>query len=155
MFRKSIMESLEPTPVQPRILQTCDNEFSSDEACAFPSDSDESNEALSPRSAASTSFARLFGLDVRAAVLAIIVDLMVFAGDTLSVETLVPLGIGVAAVLGFIVYKIQRKWYGDDHESAFIKAMVIGLLTAIPMPLTPLIAIPSGIAGVVKAIRRK
>ena len=62
------------------------------------------------------------------------------------------LGITVAAALGFIVYKIQRKWYNDDHDSAMIKALIVGLLTAIPVPLTPLVAIPAGIIGIVKAI---
>lgn len=110
--------------------------------------------ALSPRTAASQGLTRMFGLDARSAVLAVLVDLMVFAGDTFSLETLVPLGIAVAAVLGFIVYKIQRK-ANDDHDSALIKAMIIGLLTAIPVPLTPFVAVPGGIVGIVSAIRRK
>jgi hypothetical protein len=104
---------------------------------------------LSPHTAASRGLARMFGLDARAAVLAVLVDLMVFAGDTFSLETLVPLGIAVAAVLGFIVYKIQRKYQNDDHDAAMIKAMIVVLLTAIPVPLTPLIAIPGGIIGLV------
>jgi hypothetical protein len=108
-----------------------------------------------PQVAASRGLAQMFGLDIRAAFLAVLVDLMVFAGDTFSLETLLPLGIGVAAVLGFIVYRIQRKWYNDDHESALIKAMIIALLTAIPVPITPLIAIPGGIFGIVNAVRRK
>src|ERR1700733_1891029 len=78
--------------------------------------------------APSRGLAAMFGLDVRASMLAVLVDLMVFAGDTFSLETLLPLGIGVAAVLGVIVYKIQRKWSDDDHESALIKALTIGLL---------------------------
>ena len=108
-----------------------------------------------PHAAASRGLAQMFGLEIRAAVLAVLVDLMVFAGDTFSLETLVPLGIAAAAALGFIVYKIQRKWYNDDHDSALIKAMIVGLLTAIPVPITPLIAIPGGIVGIVKAVRRK
>ena len=112
-------------------------------------------DAALPDTAASRGLAQMFGLDTRAAILAVLVDLMVFAGDTLSVETLLPLGIAVAAALGVIVYKIQRKWYNDDRDSALIKAMIVGLLTAIPVPLTPLIAIPSGIFGMVKSIRHK
>jgi hypothetical protein len=99
---------------------------------------------------ASGGLAQFFGLDVRAAMLAVGVDLMVFAGDALSLETLIPLGIAVAAVLGVIVYRIQRKWYGDDHESALIKSMIVALVTAIPIPLTPLIAIPGGIVAAIR-----
>ena len=112
-------------------------------------------QAVLPHAAASQGLAQMFGLEIRAAVLTVLVDLMVFAGDTFSAETLLPLGIAVAAALGFVVYKIQRKWYDDDHDSALIKAMMIGILTAIPVPLTPLIAIPGGIVGIVKALRRK
>jgi Na+-translocating ferredoxin:NAD+ oxidoreductase RnfD subunit len=97
----------------------------------------------------------MFGLHIQAAKLAVLVDLMVFGIDTVSLETLAPLGVVVAAVLGFIVYRIQRKSYGDDHDTALTKALIIGLLTAIPVPLTPLIAIPAGIVGIVKAIRHK
>ena len=86
-------------------------------------------EAVMPQAAAARSLTRIFGLEIRSAVLTVIVDLLVFAADTFSMETLLPLGIAVAAALGFIVYKIQRKWYDDDHESALIKAMIIALMT--------------------------
>jgi hypothetical protein len=99
--------------------------------------------------------AAMFGLDIRAATLAIIVDLMVFSGDAISMGLLIPLGIGVACVLSFIVYKIQVGWGRDSHDSALIKALTIGLLTAIPFPLTPLVALPAGVLGIVSAFRRK
>jgi hypothetical protein len=83
------------------------------------------------------------------------VDLLVFGGDAVSFGVLIPLGIVVAAILTFIVYRIQIKWYGDDHDSALIKAMIVGLLTAIPAPLAPVVAIPGGILGIANALRRK
>ena len=104
---------------------------------------------------AAKGLVQMFGLHVTAAVLTIIVDVMVFSGDALSAGILIPLGIAVAGVLGFIIYKIQRHWYGDDHNSALIKAMIVGLLTAIPVPLAPVIAVPTGIVGLVKLVRRK
>ena len=97
----------------------------------------------------------MFGLDIRAAILAVLVDLMVFTGDVASLGALLPFAMCVAAALGFVTYKIQRHWYGDDQNSALIKSMIVGLLTAIPAPLTPLIAIPGGIVGIVKVLRRK
>jgi hypothetical protein len=96
-----------------------------------------------------------FGLDIRTALLAVLVDMMVFGGDVLSAGALIPLGIAVAGVLGFIAYKIQTRWYGDDHDSALIKALIVGLLTAIPVPLTPIIAVPGGVLGVIGMLRRK
>jgi hypothetical protein len=108
----------------------------------------------SPHLAGAQGLAAIFGLDIRAATLAIIVDLMVFSGDAISMGILIPLGIGVAGVLSFIVFKIQRLWSCDSYESAIIKAMIVGILTAIPFPLTPLVAIPAGILGIVSAVRR-
>jgi len=85
----------------------------------------------------------------------VLVDLLVFSGDTLSLETLLPLGIGIAGVLGFIIYRIQRHSYGDDHDAALTKALIVALVTAIPVPITPFFAIPSGLLGIVGAITRK
>jgi hypothetical protein len=101
----------------------------------------------------SRSLAATFGLDPRVAVLTVIVDMMVFGGDAITLGALIPIGIAVGAILAFIVYKIQMKWYGDDHDSALIKALTVGLLTAIPAPLGPFFAVPTGLLGVVKAIR--
>ena len=80
---------------------------------------------------------------------------MVFGGDALTLGALIPIGIVVGGVLGFIVYKVQRTWCKDDHENALIKALVVGLLTAIPAPLGPLFAIPSGLLGMVSSLRRR
>jgi hypothetical protein len=112
-------------------------------------------EAVQPQVAAARSLAQVFGLEIRAAILTVIVDLLVFAGDTFSLEALLPLGVAVAAALGFIVYKIQKKWYGDDHESALIKAMIIAIMTAIPVPITPLFAVPGGLIAIAGRWRRR
>jgi hypothetical protein len=98
---------------------------------------------------------QLFGIDYRAAVLAISVDIMAQAATTASVGLLYPVELCAAPVLGFITYKIQRSWYGDDHDSALIKALIIALVTAIPVPVTPLLAGPSGFLGLLRAMTRK
>lgn len=108
-----------------------------------------------PKTIAAKGLTQTFGLDYRAAILTILIDLMVFGADTISGELLLPVGVGVAGVLGFIVYKIQRKWYGDEHDSALIKALIVGLLTAIPVPITPFVAIPGGLVGLLGIFRRK
>jgi hypothetical protein len=97
----------------------------------------------------------MFGLEPRAAFLFFGIDVMVFGADALTLGALIPVGIVVGAVLGFIVYKIQRKYYGDDHDAALIKCVTVGLLTAIPLPLGPFFAVPAGLLGIVKSLRRK
>jgi hypothetical protein len=116
---------------------------------------DDRQDMASPQGGATRGLAQIFGLAPRAAFLAVLVDLLVFTGDTLSLETLLPLGIGIAGVLGFIVYRIQRHSYGDDHHAALTKALIVGLLTAIPVPITPFFAIPGGLLGIANALRRK
>lgn len=100
-------------------------------------------------------FFQTFGLDVRAAALAIIVDLMAFGGTIGSAGVLYAVEIGAGIVLTFITYKIQRRWYGDDHDSALIKALIVGLLTAIPVPLTAVVAAPGGILGLLHGLLRR
>lgn len=137
MFRRSKLDEVQQTQVEPSVLPL------------------DRRDALPRRAAASHSFAQTFGLDFRSALLTLIVDAMVFGGDAISMGLLIPLGVVVAGILGLIVYRIQTRLYGDDHDSALTKALIVGLLTAIPVPLAPVIAIPTGIVGIVKAIMRK
>ncbi|HEX4053826.1 MAG TPA: hypothetical protein VHX86_06145 [Tepidisphaeraceae bacterium] len=155
MFKQTKPEAIQETHVQPTILQTTDDGQTLQQVPPSLDAPDCPPNAILPQTAASRGLAQTFGLDIRAAILAVIVDLMIFGGEVSSLETLLPLGICAALVLAFIVYKIQMKWHKDDHDSALIKAMIIGLLTAIPVPLTPIIAVPGGILGIISAIRRK
>jgi hypothetical protein len=101
-------------------------------------------------------FLQTFGLDVRAAALVILVDNLIFGGTIASMGILYPVAIASGFVLGFITYKIQRHWYGDSHDSALIKGMIVGLLTAIPVPLTttPLVG-PAGMLGILHMLLPK
>ena len=92
-------------------------------------------------------FGQFFGLDPRVAFLTLIVDMMLNAGDLVSMGLLLPVSIGAGIVLGYLVYRAQINWYGDDHESAKIKGLVLGLLTAIPTPIPEILYIPAGIVG--------
>ena len=104
---------------------------------------------------AASGFARIFGLDPRIALLTIVVDAMLFGGDLLTLGTTTLLSVPAGIALGFITYKAQRSWYGDDRDSALIKGLIVGLLTAIPTSLPGLLTIPSGIVGLVDLVRRK
>ncbi len=96
-----------------------------------------------------------FGLDFRVAMLAVLVDVMAFSADVVSAGLLYPVEIGAALVLGVVTYKIQRAWYGDDGDSAVIKALVVALITAIPVPILPFLAGPAGLLGILRARRGK
>ncbi|HEX4054713.1 MAG TPA: hypothetical protein VHX86_10650 [Tepidisphaeraceae bacterium] len=112
--------------------------------------------AATPAETSSTrGFAAAFGLDPRVALLTVVVDAMLFGGDAITLGALIPIGIAVGAILGLIVYKIQIKWHGDDHDSALIKSLIVALLTSIPAPLGALFAIPTGLLGIVESLRRR
>jgi hypothetical protein len=107
----------------------------------------------------SKSLDQIFGIDPRIAFLAFIVDLMLFgsAAATMGIDLpiLIPLAIAAGIVLGRITYKAQMKWYGDDHESAMIKAGILALLTAIPVGIPAIVWIPSGLLGLLHNARKK
>jgi len=84
-----------------------------------------------------------------------IVDLMLFGGEVATMGAILPVSIGAGAVLGLIAYLAQRRWYGDDKDSAAIKALILGFLTAIPTPLPAILTVPSGIIGLIHNLRRK
>lgn len=111
-----------------------------------------------PASAKMPALRRLghvFGLDPRIAFLTLIIDMMLNAGDIATAGLLFPVSALAGVVLAFIAYRAQINWYGDDRESARIKAIILGLLTAIPTPLPELLYIPAGLVGIFEMLRRK
>ena len=100
-------------------------------------------------------FGQIFGIHPSIAALTLIVDLMLFGGEIASLGAILPVSIGAGAILGLIAYLAQRKWYGDDKESALIKGLILAFLTAIPTPLPVVLSVPSGIVGLIHSLRRK
>lgn len=100
-------------------------------------------------------FSQVFGIHPAIAFLTLIVDLMLFGGEVATLGAILPISIAAGGVLGVIAYLAQRKWYGDDKDSAAIKALIIGFLTAIPTPLPAILTVPSGIVGLIHNWRRK
>jgi hypothetical protein len=97
----------------------------------------------------------MFGIDPRIAVVMFVLDAMLNAGEIATLGLLVPVSLVAGVVLGYVTYRAQRKWYGDDKESAKIKAIIVGLLTAIPTPLPEILYLPFGIVGLFHNLRRK
>ena len=80
---------------------------------------------------------------------------MLFTGTIMTMGALAPVAIIVGGALGFITYRAQRRFYGDDHDAALVKALAVALLTAIPVGLPAFLTVPSAVVGVVHTIRRK
>jgi hypothetical protein len=155
MFKQEKPQIMKRRPCQQQVLYTPNFRNAGPLVRQNPVEALAAHKAAAAPVEASRGLCQMFGLDPRVAFLTVLIDAMVFGADTFSMELLLPLGIGVAVVLGFIVYLAQIKWYGDDKESALIKALIIFVLTAIPVPLGPFIAIPGGLIGIVKKISGK
>lgn len=104
-------------------------------------------ELPTPHHAEARGFAQAFGLHPAVAFTTLAVDWMLFGGEAISLGTSLLFSVVVAAALGFIAYRAQMKWYGDDSESAAIKACILALLTAIPTALPSFLYVPAGIVG--------
>jgi hypothetical protein len=109
-------------------------------------------ELPTPRHVAARGFAQTFGLHPAIALTTIAVDTMLFPSVGISLGALWPVALAAGVVLGYITFTAQQKWYGDDKESAKIKALILAFLTAIPTPLPYALFIPAGIVGL---FRRK
>jgi hypothetical protein len=100
-------------------------------------------------------FAQVFGLHPIPAVTTLAVNAMLFGGELATMGALVPLGFAVAVILGVMTFICQRRMYGDNESEALVKALAVGLLTAIPTGLPSFLTVPSAVVGLVHTIRRK
>ena len=109
---------------------------------------------FNPHQVAARGFAQSFGLHPAVAFVTVAADLMLHAADVVSAGLLIPLSAAAGVVLAIIAFLAQRKWYSDDDQSAFIKALIVGLLTAIPSPLPYVLFVPAGIVGLFRRRRK-
>lgn len=105
--------------------------------------------------AVSRGIGQAFGLHPIPAIATLAADAMLFGGTFASGGLLAPLALVVAVVLGYITYKSQMRFYGDDAETAKIKAVAVGLISAIPVGMPFFLTVPSTVVGVVHTLRRK
>jgi len=103
-------------------------------------------------------FGNVFGLHPAVAFFTIAVNLMLFGKDGIAAilfpitggaDILPAILISVAggAFAGYVTYLGQMKWHADDHESAKIKALITGFLTAIPTGLPGMLFGSAALAG--------
>jgi hypothetical protein len=105
--------------------------------------------------AAERGFAQKWGFHPGIALLMLVVDTMLFGAAAGTLGASFPISLAAACVLGFITYRAQMRWYGDDSENAGIKAAIVAFLTAIPTPLPAFLYVPAGVVGLFHSWRRK
>ena len=119
---------------------------------------DNSNRSLqnSPHHVAARGFGHAFALHPAPAFFAILADAMVSAVDVATLEISAPILWLIASIVtSVVVFMAQKKWAGDDQESAFIKALMVGFLVALPTPFPAFLTVPSAMVGTVQMFRRR
>lgn len=109
-----------------------------------------------PQHIAARGFAQVLGLHPAIAFFIILVDAMASAVDVATLGISVPVLWLIAAVFSSVIVLMgQKKWYGDDQETSFIKALMVGVLVALPTPFPAFLTVPSAIVGGVQLFRNK
>ena len=100
-------------------------------------------------------FGQTFGLHPLTAMGLFVVDWMLFGEEvaTAGVGWLVSLPVGVA--LGLIAILIQKRVYKDETAPAIAKGLLVGLLTAIPAPLSSFGILPLAGFGLIRILTSK
>ena len=101
------------------------------------------------------SLSQTLGLHPLTAMGLFVVDWMLFGEEvaTAGVGWLISLPIGL--VLGSIAILIQKRAYKDDTMPAIAKGTLVGLLTAIPAPLSSFGILPLAAFGMIRAFSSK
>jgi hypothetical protein len=100
-------------------------------------------------------FARAVGLHPLTALGLLVVDWMLFGEEvaTGGVGWLVSLPVGI--ILGLIAFLIQRRSSKDELAPAAAKGLLVGLLTAIPAPLSSFGILPLAAFGAIRMLSRE
>src|SRR5262249_56253835 len=70
-----------------------------------------------------------------------------------GVGWLISLPVGI--LLGLVAYMIQTRSYKDEPGPAALKALLVGLLTAIPAPLSSFGILPLAAFGAIRVLSRR
>jgi hypothetical protein len=105
------------------------------------------DDTRAPRGFRTSAFA--WGLHPASAGGLVAVDWMLFGGEAASFGVLVVVSVLVGGVLTIPVALIQRYAYGDNWGASIGKALLVGLLTAIPTALPSFITAGMGVAGAI------
>lgn len=91
-----------------------------------------------------------FGFHPKVAAFTVLIDLVVFSGTVLTVGFGWFFFVILAVALGYIAYNGQKNWYGDNDADAKTKAVMVAVLTGIPLPIGTALMAYKGITGKIK-----
>ncbi|HZT58718.1 MAG TPA: hypothetical protein VFA21_08855 [Pyrinomonadaceae bacterium] len=98
------------------------------------------------------SICQTFGLHPSVGFSLFAVDTMLFASEVLTVEATWALTVPIGLALIVPAALLQKRLYGDSWKAAVGKGLLVGLLTAIPLPLASIMTFAGGLIGTGKAM---
>jgi len=98
------------------------------------------------------SFSQAFGLHPVTAIGLLVVDWLLFGEEVATGGVGWVLSLPIGVLLGLVATTIQRNSYRDEKRTAIAKGFVVGLLTAIPAPLSSLGLLPLAAFGAIKLL---
>jgi phosphate/sulfate permease len=101
------------------------------------------------------SFYQSFGLHPLVGFSLFTVDSVLFASEVASFEATWALSIPVGIALTVFSVLAQKRLYGDSWKAAFGKGILVGTLTAIPLPIASLTTLVGGIIGVGRGLAER
>lgn len=104
-----------------------------------------SQSVTSGPSHATGGFAQRFGLSPLVAFFTLGCDTMLFGSELVGIGLLFSIPVG--ATVGYLSYLGQRRFYGDDHDAAVVKASMLAVLVALPTSIPSAIYAPLGFIG--------
>ncbi len=93
-------------------------------------------------------FAQRFGLSPLVAFFTLGCDTMLFGSELTGIGLVFSLPVG--ALVGYLSYLGQCRFFGDDHDAAFVKAAMIAVLVALPTSIPAALYVPAGFLGMFK-----
>jgi small-conductance mechanosensitive channel len=93
------------------------------------------------------SFCQTFGLHSVVGFSLFAIDSLLIASEVATFEATWILTIPIALVLTIFAILLQKRLYGDSWRAALFKGSVVGVLTAIPLPIASLTTLLGGVFG--------
>jgi hypothetical protein len=90
---------------------------------------------------------RWLGVHPLAAVALVVIDVMLFSVDVVSLGLGMALTIPVGILVGLLASLAQKYGYRDHWGLAIAKGVFLGVITAIPTPIPALLTAGTGVAG--------
>ncbi len=98
------------------------------------------------------SFCQSFGLHPLVGLSLFTVDSVLFASEVVTLEATWALTVPIGFALTIPAILLQKRLYGDSWRAAVGKGLVVGVLTAIPLPVASLMTLAGSVLGTTKGL---